>query len=207
MTAAITGLKPLVIPDSEALVAGGASPELMALVNDIARRFDLIAGYQAPVIPDDIVIQVRDAVDGTAKSTTTTIPIDNTIPQRTEGAELQSLSFTPKLADSKIRIEWTGFISGAAAANSFAIVALFQSGANDAIDTKYGFHDSTVLFNWTPKLSAVIDSWGVAARTISIRYGGSAGETIYVGSTVGGAARFGGTMNSVLTITEYKNPT
>jgi hypothetical protein len=175
------------------------------LVNDINDRFGLIQGYEAPVIPDEIVLQVRDSLDATAQSTTITIPIDNTPPQITEGAQLQSLSFTPRQADSKIKIEWTGFISGAAAANSFAVIALFQSGSTSAIDTKYGFHDSTVLLNWTPKLSAVMDSWGTDARTISVRYGGSAGETIYAGSTVGGTARFGGTMNNVLTVTEYKN--
>lgn len=151
------------------------------------------------------VVQIVPFVSGAATSTTSTIPTDNTIPQITEGAQLQSGSFTPKLSTSKLLIEWTGFISGAAATNSFAVVTLFQSGSTDAIDTKYGFHDSTVLLNWTPKLSAVMDSWGTDARTISVRYGGSAGETIYAGSTVGGTARFGGTMNSVLTITEFKN--
>ena len=51
MTAAIT-LKPLVIPDDQALVPGGASPELMHLLNDIKSRFDTISAYQEPVIPD-----------------------------------------------------------------------------------------------------------------------------------------------------------
>ena len=50
MTAAIT-LKPLVIPDDQALIPGGASPELMHLLNDIKSRFDTIAAYQEPVIP------------------------------------------------------------------------------------------------------------------------------------------------------------
>ena len=204
MTAAIT-LKPLVIPDDQALIPGGASPELMHLLNDIKSRFDTIAAYQEPVIPDDVVLQTRDLVDGAIYSATSAnpIPADNTIPQVTEGVALQSLDFTPVRDDSTIRVEWIGQVTGPTSASS--AVALFQSGSTDAIDAKFGISSSTAILTWTPKLVATIASWGLTQRTFSARFATLGGSTVYAGSSSNGTDRFGGVTNSVLTITEYKN--
>ena len=198
MTAAIT-LKPLVIPDDQALIPGGASPELMHLLNDIKSRFDTIAAYQVPAAPEQVFIQKQYTADGTATSTTDQIPLDNTIPQDSEGALLQSLAFTPLDASSKILIEWKGYLSASDAGG--AIAALFQSASADAIDTFYAFGDHVSI------LRCQLDSWGLTARTISVRYGvKTAAQTAYAGSTISGSAYFNGTMLNVLTVTEYKNP-
>ena len=203
MTAAIT-LKPLVIPDDQALVPGGASPELMHLLNDIKSRFDTIAAYQEPVIPDDVVLQTRDLIDGTVYSTSAAFPLDDTIPQSDEGAALQSLNFTPVSSDSTIRVEWSGQISGPT--TSSVVVALFHSGSADAIDVKFSVTDATVIIAWVPKLLATLPSWGTTQRTFSTRFGNVNGSsTIYSGSSSNGTNRYGGAMNSALTVTEYKN--
>lgn len=197
MTAAFTGLKKLVIPDSESL---RATPEMMHLLNSINDQLAILQAYQEPdpEIPDQIVIQIQSDEDGSIHTTTDAIPLDDTIPQSDEGEECQTLSFTPLQADSKIRIEWKGFTAGNNSDGS--IVALFQSASADALDA------SAPVAGHNVTLGKTLDSWGTTARTISVRFGRAGNSTAaYVGSTLHLLPLFNERMLSVLTITEYKN--
>jgi len=59
---------------------------------------------------------------------TTQIPLDDTIPQNTEGTQILSAAITPKTATNKVRIRISG--AGALSSNGSFIVALYGSGAN-----------------------------------------------------------------------------
>jgi hypothetical protein len=143
------------------------------------------------------ILQIQQTQDGSVHSTTAIIPLDNTTPQITEGAQVQSLSFTPKKPDSKIKFEWKGFLSNDAGGGVTA--ALFQSGATGALDAYVNSAFSNCF------LTATMDSWGTSARTISARFGARTTGTAYVGSSENGTDTFNGVIKSVLTVTEYKN--
>lgn len=201
MTEAIVGLKPLIIPDSADLIEGGASQSLMYLLNDIKSRFDLIQGYQEPVVPaPPFVIQKVTFVDSSEVTISNGFPTDNTRPQITEGDLAQSVSFTPKKSDSKILIEWKGFVSRTA--SSTAAAALFTSGSTDAIDATFVF-SSTAGGLSNANLVGELDSWGTTARTISARIG-ALSSTVFLNS-FNGTSLYGGALCSVMRITEYQN--
>lgn len=59
---------------------------------------------------------------------TTQIPLDDTIPQNTEGDQILSATITPKTATNKVRIRVTG--AGALSSNGSYVVAVYGSGVN-----------------------------------------------------------------------------
>ena len=57
-------LRRLKVPDSEALVSGGATPEMMGLVNDIGRFTGSVKDFLDAGIDDDITLVIQFPEDG-----------------------------------------------------------------------------------------------------------------------------------------------
>ena len=83
------------------------------------------------------VVQIVNVQDGAVATTTTAIPLDDTIPQNTEGGEFMTLAITPTSATSKLRIDVVG--NGSCTDSAATIIfPLFQDQQNDvAIDVFY----------------------------------------------------------------------
>ena len=129
-------------------------------------------------LPSGSVLQVVSANLASFFSTTSTIPLDDTIPQITEGAEILTCAITPTSATSKLYI--TAVFNTTASIVALSTIALFQ--------------DSTV--------NALVSSWGTtSSTTFRVRGGMNSAGTFQING--GSGARYlGGSLISSITITE-----
>lgn len=134
------------------------------------------------------------SVSATALSTITTVlPLDNTIPQNTEGDQILSLAITPTSASSTLLFN----ISITSASNSTSrqvCAALFQDATANALAASAA--SNSVNFQYT------MTSGTVSATTFKVRVGPSAAGTCYVNGNVSGTALFNGKSSTVMTIME-----
>lgn len=145
------------------------------------------------------VIQVVHVQDGASASGTTTIPLDNTIPQSTEGTEFMSLAITPTSATSKLLINVNAFLA-ASIGSVWINMALFQDSTVDAIASwaVYPAGGGAIgAANFTHYMTAGTTS----ATTFKFRAGLDSAGTTYFNSNSGGGY-FNGTAASSITITE-----
>lgn len=143
------------------------------------------------------VVQVVNFQTGASSTTTVTIPIDDTIPQITEGAEFMTLAITPTSATNKLRIEV--IVNIGVTTTLQGTVALFQDATANALA-------ACSSLNATGNGCAVGFSHYMTAGTTSsttfrVRAGlGGSGTLTFNGT--GGNRNYGGVCASSITITE-----
>ncbi len=131
------------------------------------------------LLPSGSVVQVVNSQSTTYTSSTAAIPIDNTIPQNTEGTEFLTATITPKSATNKLLIQFNGSIGASPAA--WAIAALFQDSTVNAICASVTYIDSNTAATTIP-LTYFMTAGTTSATTFKIRMGLGSG-TIYVNGT------------------------
>jgi hypothetical protein len=155
------------------------------------------AYYQDGLLTTQIA-QVVNTQTGAVATGTTTMPLDDTIPQNTEGDQYMTLAITPTNASSTLLIEvnW----SGASSVVNTIGVALFQdstAGALAAAPLRVAEADQISTVSYIHKMTAGTTS----ATTFKVRAGGSsAGTTTFNGRS--GGRLYGGVIASSITITE-----
>lgn len=143
-------------------------------------------------------IQFASSLSNTQTSTTTVIPRDGSIPQSSEGAQFTTLSFTPKLATSTLKITVISQLGGNTTATG--CVALFVDSGTDAIAT-----GAMTIVNASSEQNSftyIISSGSTTARTYKMRYGPDGG-TCYINRTSDVATLYGGTLRSGIIIEEF----
>lgn len=144
-----------------------------------------------------IVVQVVRTQTGAVATGTTTIPLDDTIPQNTEGDEYMTLAITPRHAANILDIDivFNGAISG----NGHLIVGLFKDSDADALAAVPQRAGPNDIHNVKFEHSMV--AGGTSEITFKVRAGPDlAATTTFNGSS---ANRFlGGAMASSIKITE-----
>jgi hypothetical protein len=146
------------------------------------------------------IVQVVNVTTGAVATGTTTMPNDDSIPQKTEGDEYMTLAITPTSASNKLFIE---------------VSTVFSHSANDQWLSGALFQDTTA-----GALASVLIREDIATvtRIMSLNHYMAAGTTsattfkLRVGSDTGGTTTFngysgrahGGVMSSSITITEIK---
>jgi hypothetical protein len=145
------------------------------------------------------VLQIVNYTTGTYATGTGSIPIDNTIPQNTEGDEYLSLSITPKSATSKLVILVVLQLNVSAA--QWTSVALFQDSTANALASGWNYIDLATAGS-NVVICHYMTSGTTSATTFKVRAAGNSGITIGINGQAGIAARFGGTLSSSITITE-----
>lgn len=145
-------------------------------------------------------IQTVNVLSTAVATGTTVIPLDDTIPQNTEGDQYMTLAITPKSATNILVITATVFLSNSA--NSHLVAALFQDATASALA-------ATAMYQLTPSGAMVMvfthtmAAGTTSSTTFKIRAGGgSAGTTTFNGAA--GARLFGAITKSSMVITEYK---
>ena len=137
------------------------------------------------------IVQVVEATPyTTAGSTATAIPLDSTIPQNTEGAELTTVTITPTNASNRLRIEANlPFVDGSA--GIFICAALFQDSTANALALGVLTLNGTNYANnitFTHEMAAGTTS----ATTFKLRAGPSTGTAYFnrraAGETLGGVS-------------------
>lgn len=144
-----------------------------------------------------MVIQVANYTTGAVATGTTTIPYDDTIPQITEGTQFMSLAFTPKKANSLLKIE-TVVNAGSSVGNNL-ISCLFRDATSNAIAVQqvYAGISAEVSIAYTCFVNAV----SATPTTFTVRIGGNQAGTITFNGRYG-TRQLGGSLASSITITE-----
>ena len=149
--------------------------------------------------PSGSVIQVANFFTGEVATGTTIIPLDDTIPQNTEGTQFMSLAFTPKKANSILKIECI-VNQAASLADSMHVLALFRDSTANAVGVSIAQGVSSA-FNVNIKCTAFVSAGAITPTTFYVRTGGNAAGTITFNGR-SGARVYGGALASSITITE-----
>jgi hypothetical protein len=150
-------------------------------------------------MPAGTLLQSVSNTYATNEALATTIPLDDTIPQNTEGTEIVTQAITPKHANNILEFEFSGFVSGAG--TTVCIAALFQDTTADALAVGVATAGSATDPN-TITLRYRMTAGTTSATTFKIRVGAETGTIRMNGST--SARYFGGIAAARLTIREYK---
>lgn len=166
---------------------------------EVAARNAAIAAGNVKLSGD--VVQVVNFQTGAVATGTTILPIDDTIPQNTEGTEFMTLTITPTNASNKLRIDVTMVISHSVT-NQWLAAALFQDSTANALAACPMFQTlgaASMTIHFTYFMTAGTTS----ATTFRVRGGSqSAGTATFNGAS--GVRSYGGVCTSSITITEIK---
>lgn len=129
---------------------------------------------------------------------TTVIPLDDTVPQVTEGTQILSVSLTPKSATNKVRIRFEGYFALTAINNG--VVAVFSGASASALAsgvTSAPAADYTcplvVEHEYVPGVTTAV--------TYTVRVGPGSAVTMRMNGTTAGRL-LGGSLKSTLVIEE-----
>lgn len=144
------------------------------------------------------LVQKVSAKTGAVATGNTAIPIDDTIPQNTEGDEYITLSIDPESASNKLLIIMDALVSYGGGSGAITM-ALFQDTTADALAVA----TENVTGGQMNKINLIheMDAGTASSTTFKMRIGSDAGSTITLNG-VGGSRRFGGVAVSSITIME-----
>ena len=142
------------------------------------------------------IVQVVNVQTGASATGTTVIPLDDTIPQITEGDEFMTLAITPTSASNKLRIEV--LVNCASSTTTDTKIALFVGTTANALSVSDIF--GTADWRKQPQIIHYMTAGATSELTFRVRGGGTNGTFTFNG--YGGARKFGGTFISSITITE-----
>lgn len=163
--------------------------------------FSTIASTTMEKLVAGRVIQYAEATPYTTyTSTTSAIPIDDTVPQSGEGVEIITATITPRATTSRLVIECEipALINGTGTRT--AVLALFQDSTADAIAARSfgGDNGVALLLRMRHEMAAGT----VSATTFKARVGIGSGPTLYINGS-SSARLFGGVSAARLRITEH----
>ena len=146
------------------------------------------------------VQQIVTNITGALSTGTTQIPVDDTIPQNTEGDQYMSASITPRSATSKLIIDVVANASQNSGAAAYVTAALFQDSTASALAaslqaSETQFEMVNISFRW------VMTSGTTSATTFKVRVGTSTAATTTFNGSASGRI-FGGIFASSIVITE-----
>jgi hypothetical protein len=148
--------------------------------------------------PAGSVVQMVNFQFSTVATGTGTIPIDNTIPQNTEGTEFMSLAITPKSATNKLVI--TVCIQLDKNNGNTMITALFQDSIANALAAQvWGALSSGISLPMS--FTHVMTAGTTSSTTFKVRAGSDNAGTVTVNGR-GGGQIFGGVSLSSIVILE-----
>ena len=130
------------------------------------------------------------------------IPLDDTIPQNTEGVEILSVAIIPRFATSQILARFQGF--GATIAGTELICALFRDAISNALAASSVFTEGASVGVRRPMHLEYLDSPATTSSiTYKIRVGTNSGTAMRLnGSNT--ARLFGGAARATLVLQEIK---
>lgn len=146
-------------------------------------------------------VQEASALFSNVATGTTIIPLDDTIPQNTEGTEFMTCSITPKSTSDILEISVTIMLSQTVNTGNLA-VALFQDSTANALAVSQAFQPTAVGTVQIP-LVFTMTAGTTSSTTFRVRAGGTtAGTTTFNGQS--GVRQFGTATKSSIVIKEYR---
>jgi hypothetical protein len=144
-------------------------------------------------------VQIVEDTDSAVATTTTVMPIDDTIPQNTEGAEFLSVSITPTNAASKLIVDWELNVSTNTGGVNLAAALFVDSEANARMARATNAGNTNTMSEIGG--SYMMTAGGTSAITFAIRGGPESAGTMTVNGE-NAARRFGGVAYSFLRVRE-----
>lgn len=144
------------------------------------------------------VVQVAYAQTGSVITGTTTIPMDDSIPQQSEGVEAITVSITPTNAANNLLIEAGGFF--AHSANSDITLALFRDSTTNAVGASMATPSSGDKCQ-EGKVSAMVTAGATDPTTFKLRAGSNGSGTLTINGRAAGRL-FGGVGYTWIKVTE-----
>jgi hypothetical protein len=145
-------------------------------------------------------VQSGFAQTGAASSDATIMPLDDSIPQNTEGFQVMTQAITPTSAANVLDI-FSNISAATNVGSNVVIIALFKDSVASALAAAYQHVGSSVPNRMTLPIAHRMLAGATTAMTFKTRIGGHAGNTILNGSTTG-TREFGGVMSSFLKVEE-----
>lgn len=141
-------------------------------------------------------IQVQRNSTGAVATGSTVIPLDDTIPQNTEGDQYLTQAITPTSAANVLLVNAAAQASSTSANNMIA--ALFQDSTASALATTLG---GTTGVRTSLRITYRLAAGTVSSTTFNIRAGSDSANTFTFNGS-GGSRLFGGTYASFIEVTE-----
>lgn len=173
--------------------------------SDLASEGNIIAGISSKLVTAAGIKGVLGLIGfaytetGAVSTTTTQIPWDDTVPQSGEGAEVMTVSYTPKSSTSLLKIDVVLHLSHST--NNEAIAALFKdsdASALAAISEYIGSTSGDVALAF----SHIMTAGTTSPITFRVRGGiAGAGTTTFNGFS--SSRKLGGAMASSITVSEF----
>lgn len=157
-----------------------------------------VNGALVTAVPAGAIVQRTHSALSSVVAVSADIPVDDTVPQNTEGTQVLSHSHTPMAQNNKLLIRVNLLISTAGGTPS-AVVGLFRSGQASAIAATVV--DGPVFASVT--LEAEVAAPGTSAITFTVRVG-NGGGTVYVNGDNSGTRLFNTISKSTITVEELK---
>ncbi len=154
-------------------------------------------------VPTGFLVNNGYTQSATEYSITTVIPVDDTIPQNTEGTEVLTLSHTPKASTHILRIDVSLQVSGNN--NLKVTAALFEDAIANALMARTTFiavSAGSTLESQDLSFSYFTTAASTSARTYKVRVGPTSG-TCYVNRD-SGAGLFSNLSFATIALTEFK---
>jgi hypothetical protein len=186
----------LFVFDGAAVARLGAGTAGQVLASDAAAGVGLRWRDPGELAPP---LWLQAVVAETSNYFTSTIlmPVDDTLPQSTEGAAILSATITPRAAGNFLHVQFTGMVN--ANATLAAVTALFRENETAALavsaDTIFSTHLRMI------SLSARVPCQSTNAQTFKIRMGPGTTGTLFLNGN-GSSRLFGGAAMQRLVITE-----
>jgi hypothetical protein len=158
----------------------------------------VINNQQLPLGP---AVQMVSTLTSAVATGTTQIPLDDTIPQNTEGDQYMTVAITPKYSTSILVVQIVVFCS-VTGTNANAIAALFQDSTANSLAVGMNYQGTAtaptpIVFQHT------MTSGTTSTTTFKLRAGPGGAQTLtFNGQT--GSRLFGTTPKSSMIVTEYK---
>jgi hypothetical protein len=143
------------------------------------------------------------ATSTTVVASTVSIPVDDTIPQNTEGAELMSVSVTPTSASNKLKITFDGWFTTNATPATVTFAAFVGSGANAVAAGQHTV--SAVNSHQRQCFVWYVDSFS-GTQTVSIRGGQNGANTFRFLALGAGLTVYYSTTDPAVLIVEEVTP-
>lgn len=167
------------------------------------RKFGKLASRDILVVsdlPNGSVVQAVNVQDGAVATGSTTMPVDDTIPQITEGDEYMTLAITPKATSNLLLITVDMQLASDSVGDDRTSAALFQDTTANALASAMKQDMGTDL-SYRIHFSHKMTAGTVSSTTFRARAGGAAaGTTTFNG--FGAARKHGDVISSSITILE-----
>lgn len=150
--------------------------------------------------PASGVVGIKVATYSAFASGTVTTPVDDTIPQITEGNQFMTIQYTPKNTSNRLLIEVDALLAHSAGVQDI-VVALHQDALADAIAAGSYVQGGTT-YKHKATLAADIQVPSTNQITFSFRAGSNVAGTLCMNGHPT-TRLFGATSKSIIKVTEY----